>query len=450
MSTMPEKLPLTYQQEWLWALLQQSAAWNCTLASGWRLKGSLNISGLRQSISQVVRAHGVLRTRIVAGGRGTSQEIIEPSEQVLECVRVAGSTAAEIEKSAAALFEELAGHQFDVTAEPPLKFELLELSENEHWLLLAIHRLLVDCFAVDRIFSEIWLTYRATMLGEPAGATCAQQYGSYAFIQRQAHDKWAEKHAAYWEGKLDGALQLHWPLADSEVRAPVGALGRMKCVFGMKLSTAVRDLARRARSLTGTVILAMYVAVLWRWCRQRDFVVPFNIAGRQAEHRSVIGFFSHILYLRIQLNGTETFTELLGRVSNEFYQALSHQDFGIMPTQRPELLVGTFVQWSTWHPEAGPGTAGPELAVDRLAVRDFEEDMTAIPPGMVAVEVSFVDAKDGIHALGCYRADRFTASTMDRFMEDLRATAEQFVRDPHKSMTELPFSTNVNVESGSR
>jgi len=447
---MPEKLPLTYQQEWLWALLQHCAAWNCTLASGWRLRGSLNIPVLRLSIAEVVRRHGVLRTRVVTGGGGAFQEILEPSERGLECIRVDGSTAAEIEKSAAALFEELARHQFDVAAEPPLTFELLELSQNEHWLLLAIHRLLVDCFSVDRIFSEIWLTYRAIMLGEPAGATCAHQYGSYALMQRQAHDKWAEKHAVYWKEKLDGAIRLHWSLADSAARAPGGALGRMNCLFGVELSTAVRDLARRAHSLPGTVILAIYVAVLWRWRRQRDFVVPFNVAGRQAEHRSVIGFFSHILYLRIKLSGAETFAELLARVSNEFYQALSHQDFGIMPTQRPELLGGTFVQWITWHPEAESASAAPELAVDRLAVRDFEEDLTAIPPGMVDVEVSFFDAKDGIRALGCYRADRFTASTMVRFMEDLRATTEQFVRDPHKSVTELPFSTNVNVESGSR
>jgi hypothetical protein len=447
---MPEKLPLAYQQEWLWALLQQSAAWNCTLASGWRLKGTLNISALRQSIAEVVHSHGVLRTRVVAGGGGAFQEILEPSAHGLECVRVNGSTAAEIEKGAAKLFEELAGHQFDVAAEPPLTFELLELAENEHWLLLAIHRLLVDCFSVDRIFSEIWLTYRATILGEPAGATCSQQYGSYALMQRQTNDKWADKHAAHWKEKLNGAIQLHWPLASCALGAPEGALGRMKCMFGAELSTAVRDLARRAHSLPGTVILAIYVAVLWRWCRQRDFVVPFSVAGRQAEQRSVIGFFSHILYLRIKVNGAETFAQLLGHVSNEFYQALSHQDFGIVPTQRPELLGGTFVQWITWHPEAEPEPAGPELIVDRLAVRDFEEDLTAIPPGMVDVEVSFFDAQDGIHALGCYRADRFTASTMDRFMEDLRATTEQVVRDPHKRMTELPFSTNVNVEWGSR
>jgi non-ribosomal peptide synthetase component F len=211
----------------------------------------------------------------------------------------------------------------------------------------------------------------------------------------------------------------------------------MNSLFGDTLSEQLRELARRERALLATVMLAVYVAVLYRCCNQRDFIVPFFVAGRQSEHKSVVGYFSHILYLRMQLTGGETFRELMSYVGNEFFRALSHQDFGRMATQEPRLLEGTFFQWITWHPDDAlslplPETQGSrELTVERVAVVDFAENLTAIPPGMVDVEVTFFDTAKGIYASGVYRADLFTADTMERFMGNLRSAAERFVSNLH-------------------
>lgn len=49
---------------------------------------------------------------------------------------------------------------------------------------------------------------------------------------------------------------------------------------------------------------------------------------------------------------------------------------------------------------------------------------------MVDVELTCFDTPLGIYACGAYRADLFTVKTMERFMEDLRSTAEEFVRSP--------------------
>jgi hypothetical protein len=183
-------------------------------------------------------------------------------------------------------------------------------------------------------------------------------------------------------------------------------------------------------------MLAIYIAVLWRWCRQRDFVLPFNVAGRQSEHKSAIGYFSYVLYLRMEMTGSETFRELLSRIGNEFFANLSHQDFGRMAIRHPELLSGTLCQWVTWHPDDASGvpasaTLDPlKPPVERVSVRDFGEGLTVVPPGMTAVEVTFFDTMEGLCAFGSYRADRFTANTMERFMADLRSAAEIFVHNP--------------------
>src|SRR5262249_47573759 len=123
-------------------------------------------------------------------------------------------------------------------------------------------------------------------------------------------------------------------------------------------------------------------------------------------------------------------------VTSEFFRALSHQDFGTVAAQSPQLLAGTFFQWITWHQDDSSGQPAPpaedpmELTVERVSAKDFGEGLTAMPPGMVDVEVSCFDTAAGIYASGTYRADRFTQCIMDRFIADLRSAAERFVRNP--------------------
>ena len=67
------------------------------------------------------------------------------------------------------------------------------------------------------------------------------------------------------------------------------------------------------------LMLTAFIAVLARWSRQRDFLVPLVFAGRDdPDCLDLIGFFSYVLLLRMELQGTEDFAGLLVRVSREF------------------------------------------------------------------------------------------------------------------------------------
>ncbi len=112
-----------------------------------------------------------------------------------------------------------------------------------------------------------------------------------------------------------------------------------------------------------------------------------------------------------------------------------------MAARHPCLLAGTFFQWVTWHQEesVGPQNHGSgELRMQRVAIREFSEGLTAIPPGMVDLEVTCFDTNEGIDLRGVYRADLFSSADMDLFIEDLRLSARQFVLDPDTQYALLP------------
>jgi hypothetical protein len=189
-------------------------------------------------------------------------------------------------------------------------------------------------------------------------------------------------------------------------------------------------------------MLAVYVACVSRWCGQRDFVVPFLIAGRDSQHERTVGYFPNVLYLRMRLGGAVNFFDLLKLVSNEFYRAVFRQDSCRMAARRPELLRGTLCQWLSWHPadvtarETADITDQLGFTVQGLRFQTPEE-LTNVPPGVVDIEMSFFEMAGDISALAIYRADHFGERTMVRLMRECRLMAKQFVADPKASVATI-------------
>lgn len=419
---MPGELPLTVQQEWLWDAIRANESWQCTATHGFRLRGSLNVPLLQECIQEIGLRHDALRTHIVALDGRVWQETRDREECVLDCITIAGCTDAEVAVSARRCYEDIGDRKINILAEPFWNARLLELSEDEHWLVLSMHRLVGDCVAIEQVYREIKPMYGERLQGRQSSLKPAAQYGKYSVWQQQTSVEWAKRHEPYWKRHLEGATPVRWPIDKDLAVATPGILGKAQCSLGKACSTGLLDLARTMRTLPAVPMMAIYAAVLWRWCQQEDFVLPLNTAGRPTEYKSAIGYFSYALYLRLHITGGETFRDLVSRVANEFFSSLSHQDFGRMSRQRPELLSGTLFQWVTLYPEEAPD--------ELVAIREFGEGMTVVPPGMTALEVTAFDTPIGIHAFGSYRVDCFRAKTMERFMADLRWVAEFFVHNP--------------------
>ena len=168
--------------------------------------------------------------------------------------------------------------------------------------------------------------------------------------------------------------------------------------------------------------------------------MPFVIAGRAASHEGVVGCFSQLVYLRIRLEGVETFNELLKRVSNEYYKAAAfRQDSGRVALERPELLRGTLCQWLAWHPadmarsQADGQGARLGLEVEKMHCQNLEE-LTNVPPDWVDIELNFFDAEGDISVLAIYSSGRFVDGASARLMGELRSLAEYVVRDSSASI----------------
>jgi non-ribosomal peptide synthetase component F len=72
---------------------------------------------------------------------------------------------------------------------------------------------------------------------------------------------------------------------------------------------------------------------LSRWSKQSDFIVPIVFSGRDdPDTLGLIGFFSYVLLLRMQIEGARDFGDLRDRVNREFCLACAGEDHGRVVT----------------------------------------------------------------------------------------------------------------------
>ena len=74
-------------------------------------------------------------------------------------------------------------------------------------------------------------------------------------------------------------------------------------------------------------LLTLYKVLLYRYSGERDITVGSPIANReQPEIEGLIGFFVNTIALRSQVEGTQSFSELVQQVKNTTLEAYAHQD----------------------------------------------------------------------------------------------------------------------------
>jgi Condensation domain/TubC N-terminal docking domain len=429
------RAPTSFQQKWLLSLIRQHGAWQQPQAFAFHLTGHLEPQVLERSVAAALRRHDSLRARLVNFDSLPQLEIDAHCNYQLNVVSVSNSFIAEERHNIRQQIPDLMTRCADPAVGPMLCTKLLRISEQEHYLILVVHRLAADCLAIAQIFRELWLHYGEGRRAHSQLLTTEPgQYRDYTIWQQATDEPWQKKHAAYWRDYLDDAPRIHWP-TDGGARSGVCGLASLQGSLGVVVSTGLRELGRKTQTLPALITLTLYISVVSKWCGQTDFVVPFNVAGRHASHDGVVGCFSHVLYLRVRFKGSERFPDLLRLVSNEFYKAVFHQDSGRMALRHPDLLGGTSCQCLSWHPAE---LAGREMydvpkqygiAAEPVHFQTARE-LSNVPEGVTDLEICFFESASDIGMLVIFRRELFMESTVERLIRELRVAAEQIVNDP--------------------
>jgi amino acid adenylation domain-containing protein len=439
-----QELPLSFSQQRLWFLDQLepgSSFYN--VPAPMRLTGKLNIPALRQSISEVIRRHEVLRTNYRTVDGRPVQVISDSFSFMLPVVDLRDLPEDEREAAVSHLVTEDSLRRFDLAEGSLFRVALLRLGDEDHALLYTTHHIISDVWSKGVLMREVAALYQAFAEGRPSPLPdLPVQYADFASWQRRwLQGEVLDEQLSYWKRRLAGSpsvLELPTDRPRPAVQSFRGADLTMAVPDG--LSQAIIDLSRREGVTLFMTMLAAYQTLLSRYSGQEIVNVGSPIAGRaRPETEGMIGFFLNTLVFRADFSGDPSFRELLRQVRETSLEAYAHQDLPferLVEALQPErnmshspLFQAAFVIINL--PTEAMELPGLKIRPLRAAGDTAKYDLTLF----------IIEGRDGLTANVEYSADLFDASTISRMLERFFILLESVVANPDKRVSSLPLMT---------
>jgi len=415
------------------------------MRSALHLKGPLNVMALEQSLNEIVRRHETLRTTFVAV-EGVPIQVITPTLTVtlpIVDLTVIPENGRIVAARARARAE--AGSSFDLDKGPLLRFYLLQLSDEDHVLLIGSHHIVTDGLSWRVFFRELSILYAAFSVGQPS--PLPELSIQYADFVRWQHDRLQgdvlEQHLSYWKKQLDRAPTL-LKLPTDRLR-PVAQSFRGKShsiVLSSHLTENLKALSRQEKATLFMTMLASFQALLSRITGQEDIVVGSPVEGRnRPEVEGLIGLFINTLVLRTDLSTNPSFRELLKRVRDVVLGAFAYQEvpfeklMGELRSTR-SLDRNTLFQVMLNFRQI---TIEQTIELPKLTVKKFPIQMGVAKFDLI---LSVVERPESLSCSFTYNTDLFDATTIRRMLGNFQVLLEAIVTNPDQRLSALSLLTN--------
>lgn len=439
-----------------------------TVATALRLPESVDLSALRKALASVSARHPVLRTTFEVQDEELVQ-IVHPESQVTVGVH----DVPELEEGA--LTERLSAVSrtpIDLVTGPLLQVDLYRSAGGEV-LLVRMHHIITDFWSSTLLAREVGAFYSAYAAGREL--SLAPPRATYLDVSawRKAvlsdHER-VRRMERYWLDQLAVEADTAWPRLTFPSGDGVGRDGgAIEFALSAELTDALRARAAGENVTMYVLLLASFMAVLYRTTGQHDLIVGTPTAGRtRPEFADVVGCCTGTSLIRCAVADDMPFSALLGRVRAQVIGALEHQDYPMAllrkrhgvggrghlvdvlftvnqapprPTGNPRAPESaTPQQPSVAHHAtelAALAQVGPPTVRGWLGSLPVEKFALAHGGGAVPVEVVIAEVSGAAHGLLRFRAGSLDAAAADRLVQDYLAVLDRVAANPDVTLAGL-------------
>ncbi|HXN23480.1 MAG TPA: condensation domain-containing protein [Candidatus Dormibacteraeota bacterium] len=426
-------MPTSLAQQRFWMLEQLdhgNPAFN--MPARVRLTGPLSEQALQQGFQFLIERHEILRTTFEEIDRKIAQ-VISPAAQfrlaVTDLAPIAATPAgreAQLERR----IRDEASIPFNLEKGPLFRAHLFRLEPDQHVLMTSIHHILADGWSQRVIQDDLWAAYDAFLHGrDPSVAPLSIQYGDFVVWQQEwLKSSEAQKHIEFWSQRLRDEL----PVLDFPTdRQPSGKPASHGAIETLLLpDELIQQLKKVSQSMDATIFvltLAAFGILLSRHSHQEDVLIGSPVANRKPETEHLVGPLASPVCLRLDFSGNPTLREMIARVRDATFDALSHTDLpfeavlgGVkmrtVKGRRPIFQFYFFYQAAFLQPRiAGPLTITP---------------MPTFSTGIsFEMQLAMIERQEGVRAQLEYNPDLFDPGRIRNILNEFQALLYALARN---------------------
>ena len=438
--------PLSFAQEQFWLLHQMvppgSPVYNIvdTIA----ISGTYHAFALKSALAELVRRHEILRTAFVLPD-GQLRQMVSPASDI-PLPELDLTSLPELERAHrwTEFVREQGQKAFDLSQPPLFRATVVHHSEREHRVLLVIHHIVADEWAMRIIQDEVKQLYAAFSQHRPSPlAELPVQYADFACWQRDwfQGDK-LEEQVAYWKKELEGASPvLALPTDKPRPSAQTFQGATEYFTLPKSLLRDLRALGLKEQATLFMLLEAAFAALLHRYSGQADILVGTPISGRtQSETGRLVGCFLNTVVLRSQLTAGQSFRAQLQQARARALGAFAHAElpFGrlvaTVAADRDPSRTPLFQAMFVLHDPDGNSPVSNGFGHQELQTGTSKFDLSLYAAA----------TEHGLDGLMEYNTDLFEADTISRLCRHFGVLLQAIARDPDQSVSGLPLLTEAD------
>jgi amino acid adenylation domain-containing protein len=288
--------------------------------------GPLDTGLLTDALHGTVQRHEGLRTVFTEAGGRLERRVLESYRPPVRQYPHQGSPD-EFSTHARALAADTGRERFDLGSAPPVRFVLTSHGPDRHALIMAVHHILLDGWAIGLVLREVFARYDALARGQAPGWGPAVRFEEQLeWLDRLRRSGELERQASFWRRHLEGVptvLDLPADRARSAFQEPDGA----RCAFdlGPTVSAAVRGRARRLGITPAAFLLAAFALTLSRYTGAQTLLVGMPVAGRPTLRLAeLVATTANLVPVRIDVDEDQTVAAFLATVQESLARSLDH------------------------------------------------------------------------------------------------------------------------------
>ncbi|MGI9072211.1 MAG: non-ribosomal peptide synthetase [Bryobacteraceae bacterium] len=435
-------VPLSFAQEQVWLDVQRTCGIPlCNRILLLRHTGPLDLQALNESFQEIIGRHEIFRATFATQDGAPVQVITNYRHLDLPITDLSVYGIQEHEAHVLRIAAEEERFSFDLSQGPLMRARLLRSSEQDHYLLIAMHPLLADEPSMNILAQELNVLNQAHSVGEQAPLTDLPfQYGDFARFQRaQFQGEVLQKEISYWRKRLtDIPPVFELPIDRPRSSVQLFQSARHTVLLPNNVSKSLHMLSEEKGVTLAATLLAAFEVLLFRHTGQDDIVLGLIVAGRdRTETEGLIGPFSQITAIRLDLGKDPTFDELLRRVSDISRADNEHRNLPwerVINELQPERDLSRNPLFRVLF-SVTPGTPTPQSCWERANV----EGSTS--RAQVDLQLAIDDKPQGFEARFTYDTELFDDATIRRMAGHFQTLLEGVIANPRQSISRLPLLT---------
>lgn len=294
------------------------------------LNGVVDIDDLQQALDFMIERHETLRTNFKGEEHQILQFISKKSRNMIAYEDCRGLDPEVSDLMVTSHLTEEMERCFDLENDHLFNMKLFRVDKEKHYLVCNFHHIIFDGVSFVTFFEELVEIYERIQTGRVGDIPpLDMQYLDYAVWHKEWVKESTPSQRRFWERYLDQEEEaLELPFDFQRPKSPSYSGKRLEMAITNELRACIDRVLKENGTTLYAFMMTAYQVFLSRYTGKNQIIVGSTVANRgQEEFARTVGCFVNTLPLKLTVDPSESFHEILNRNRKVILDVLEHQAF---------------------------------------------------------------------------------------------------------------------------